>query len=262
MPEKRRFTSLAGLLVVWLAAGMAPLTWAAVDFSPAVNYEVIGNTNSLAVADFNGDGNLDLVTANVGNNVSVLLGNGNGTFGTATSFSIGAAPVVSYPEEVAVGDFNGDGKPDLVTANPGSNNVSVLLGNGGGAFGAAMNFSVGRYPFSVAVGDFNGDGKLDLVTANANGNNVSVLLGNGNGTFGAAANFSVGVNPAWVAMGDFSGDGKLDLVTANHLGNNVSVLLGNGNGTFGPATNFSVGTSPYWVGGATSMGMASSTWRR
>ena len=91
-------------------------------------------------------------------------------FQTATSFGVG-----SNPQSVAVGDFNGDGKPDLATANVGSNEVSVLLGSGSGGFGPATNFGVGDGPFSVAVGDFNGDGKPDLAVANNGSDNVSVL---------------------------------------------------------------------------------------
>ena len=113
------------------------------------------------MADFNGDGKSDLVTANwSGNTASVLLGNGNGTFQAKQSFGTGSEPHV-----VAVADFNGDGKSDLVTADYGDNTASVLLGNGNGTFQAKQAFGTGAGPESVAVGDFNGDGKSDLVTA-------------------------------------------------------------------------------------------------
>ena len=166
----------------------------------------------VAAGLFNGDTNLDLVVANgSGNSVSVLLGNGDGTFGPVVNYSVG-----SYPYSVAVGDVNGDGKMDLVVANYSGNSVSVLLGNGDGTFGPAVNYGVGSNPYSVAVGDFNWDGRLDVVTANISGNSVSVLLGNGDGTFGPAAIFGVGSNPYWVAVGDVNGDGRLDVVTANY----------------------------------------------
>jgi Ca2+-binding RTX toxin-like protein len=160
-------------------------------------------------------------------------------FSAATNFTVG---ILSF--SVTVGDFNSDGKSDLVTANVGSNNVSVLLGTGTGSFGPATNLTVGSLPFSVTVGDFNGDGRSDLATANRNSSNVSVLLGTGTGSFGTPTNFSVGSSPWSVTVGDFNGDGKSDLATANRYGNNVSVLLGNGTGSFGTATNFSVGNGP------------------
>jgi hypothetical protein len=163
-------------------------------------------------------------------------------FTAATNFEAG-----DRPRSVAVGDFNGDGRRDLVVANEISVNVSILLGNGNGTFGAATNFAVGTGPQSVAVGDFNGDGKQDLAVANQLSNNVSILLGNGNGTFGAATNFAAGTGPLSVAVGDFNGDGKQDLATANQFSGNVSILLGNGNGTFGAATNFGAGSAPFSV---------------
>src|SRR5581483_10570988 len=157
----------------------------------------------------------------------------------AASYAVG-----SFPYSVAVGDFNGDGKPDLVTANNESNNVSVLLGNGDGTFQPHQDYAVGSFPYSVAVGDFNGDGKQDLATAANNGypnGAVSVLLGNGDGTFQPYQDYAVGFNPQSVAAGDFNGDGKLDLATANSQSNYVSVLLGNGDGTFQNQRTFPLG---------------------
>jgi FG-GAP-like repeat len=139
---------------------------------------------------------------------------------------------------VAVGDFNGDGKLDLAVANNGSNNVSVLLGNGDGTFQPALNFTVGSNPSSVAVADFNGDGKPDLAVANNDGNNVSILLGNGTGTFQAAVSYGVESGPISMAVADFNGDGKLDLAVASDGNNTVSILLGNGDGTLQPAALF------------------------
>src|SRR5262250_2101754 len=163
-------------------------------FQEAINFGSGGNVASfVAVGDFNGDGVQDLVVANYGDfdsgNVSVLLGNGDGTFQTARSLGAG-----SNPSSIAVGDFNRDGIQDLAVANNGFgfNNVSVLLGNGDGTFQAAVNFGAGNNPFYIAVGDFNGDGVQDLAVAQLGffgSNNVSVLLGNGDGTFQAAVNF-------------------------------------------------------------------------
>ena len=160
---------------------------------------------------------------------------------TAVNYGVGTG---AEPDSVAVGDFNGDGIADLAVANSGTNNVSVLLGNGNGTFQSAVNYGAGSEPNSVAVGDFNGDGKLDLAVANYGANTVSVLLGNGNGTFQTAVSYGVGTNPYSVAVGDFNGDGIADLAVANYGTNNVSVLLGNGNGTFQTAMNTGVGTNP------------------
>ncbi|MEG4532165.1 DUF4347 domain-containing protein, partial [Microcoleus sp. D2_18a_D3] len=199
------------------------------------------NTWSVAVADFNNDGNSDLVTANnLTNNVSLLLGNGDGTFGTATYFGVGSSPYT-----VAVGDFNGDGDSDLATANRTSNNVSILPGNGNGTFGAATNLSVGSNPYFVLVGDFNKDGKSDFATANFGSSSVSIVLQNADGTFAPATNFTVGNSPNYIALGDFNGDNNPDLATSNEGGsNNVSILLGDGTGNFSAASNFGVGSQP------------------
>ena len=128
---------------------------------------------SVAVGDFNRDGKPDLAVANLGSaNVSVLLGYGNGVFGSTVNIAVG-----SNPRAVALGDFNGDGKTDLAVANFSSNNVSILPGQRDGTFGAAVNHAVGTNPYSLAAADFRGNGRRDLVTANVNSNNVSILLG-------------------------------------------------------------------------------------
>jgi len=155
-----------------------------------------------------------------------------------------------------VGDFNGDGRPDLAVTN-GANttsgavpgNLAVLLGNGDGTFQAARTIDVGITPAFVAVRDVNGDGRPDLAVANFRSNDVSVLLGNGDGTFQAPRNFDTGTGPLSIAVGDVNSDGQADLAVANfdfniRGPNTVSVLLGNGDGTFQAAQAFSVGTNP------------------
>ena len=158
------------------------------DFKQAAKFDTGGNSVFVAAGDLNGDGDLDLVTANgESNSVSVLLGKADGTVQTAVTF-----PTGDHPSSVVVGDLNGDGDLDLVTANTGSNSVSVLLGKGDGDLQPAVTFDTGGdsdAPLSAAVGDLNGDGALDLVTANRGSNNVSVLLGNGNGDFQPAVTF-------------------------------------------------------------------------
>ena len=154
------------------------------------------------------------------------------------------APVAAGtgPGSAAVGDFNGDGKQDLVVTNFSSNTASIILGDGAGHFGAATSFTTGAgtNPNSVAVGDFNGDGKQDLAVANFNSFNVSILLGNGAGGFSAPTSFGVGADSVFVAVGDFNGDGRQDLALSFET-DYVSVMLGDGAGNFGASTNFSAG---------------------
>ena len=155
--------------------------------------------------------------------------------------------VGAYPKPIGTGDFNGDGKLDLAVANYGSNNVTILLGNGNGTFTlTASPAAAGSGPDAIAVGDFNRDGKLDLAVANAYDNNVTILLGNGDGTFTPSASSPpTGANPYAMAVGDFNEDGKLDLAVVNLGGGNVTILLGNGNGTFAPsASSPAVGRQP------------------
>jgi hypothetical protein len=195
---------------------------------------------AVAIADLNGDGKPDLVVANyLSNSVSVLLGNGNGTFQPQSAFATGSGPL-----SVAAADFNGDGKLDLVVGNYGSQSVSVLLGNGDGTFQSQTAFATGSFPTSVQATDLNGDGKADVVVADLGSNKVSVLLGNGDGTFQSQSVFATGATPRSVAVADFNGDGKPDLVVANDNSRNVSVLLGNGNGTFQSQVTFATGTLP------------------
>ncbi|WP_157626969.1 T9SS type A sorting domain-containing protein [Spirosoma luteum] len=175
-----------------------------------------------------------------------LLLTGLSNVGWGQCFNATAVPSGgNFPHSVALGDFNSDGRADLATPNAGSNNVSVLLGNGSGGFGAPTSFAVGDDPESIATGDFNSDGRADLAVANVRSNNVSVLLGNGTGGFGAATNFAVGIGPQSVAVGDFNGDGRPDLAVAILNSDYVSVLLGIGSGNFSAPTNFSVGMKPY-----------------
>jgi hypothetical protein len=183
----------------------------------------------VAIADLNDDGKPDLAVTNyISNTVSVLRGNGDGSFGVKSDYATG-----SVPFSVAIGDLNGDGKPDLAVANNGSNTVSVLLGNGDGSFGAKTDYATGSAPYSVAIGDLNGDGKPDLTVANYNSITVSVLLGNGDGNFSAKTDFIAGTNPISVAIADLNDDGKPDLAVANYGSNTVSVLINTGVSTTG-----------------------------
>ncbi len=198
----------------------------------------------MAVGDFNADQKLDLVAVNGGaSTVSVVLGNGDGTFQAAKNFAVGQQD----PRGVAVADLNGDGKLDVVVANHNgalNNTVSVLLGNGDGTLQAAHDFTADAGPMSVVLADFNGDGKLDIATANRDTSDVSILLGNGDGTFQATTNIGVGLLPITIAVADFNQDGKLDLITGNSANSNVAVLLGKGDSTFQPPVFYGADTSP------------------
>jgi hypothetical protein len=184
------------------------------DFASPVNFDVGSAPRSVQVADLRGNGIRDLVTANFGNDsISVVLGNGDGTFQPALNIAVGRRPLA-----VAVADFDGDQIPDLVVANSADDTASVLLGNGDGTFHLAGNFAVGPNPIAVAVGDFNGDRKPDIVTANLGrtgmpGDTVSVLLGNGDGTFQAPRTFPAGRSPT--DLSSFSRFSPLSLAVAD-----------------------------------------------
>lgn len=238
-------------------------------FQTAVNYPAGFYPASVALADVNGDGRLDLVVADACQSsvcgdhgaVSVLLGNGDGSFQNAVIYDAGGMST----DSVAVADVNGDGKPDIVIANlcatsvcSNDGSVGVLLGNGDGTFRSVVTYdSGGSRSSSVAVADVNGDGKPDVVVANiclagseCGAGTVAVLLGNGDGTFKSPVTYQPGgYYPVSVAVADLNADGKPDLaVASNSFANNecdggpVSVLLGNGDGTFQTAV-------PYYASG-------------
>ena len=158
-------------------------------------------------------------------------------FGSPAAFSVGTGAFAPIS-----GDFNRDGKLDLVTAN--TNNFSLLLGTGNGGFAPAVNFGTGFPPQTAVTGDFNGDGKLDLIAAQINAGSLAVFLGDGAGGFAAPSSMLVNAEPFALAAGDFNGDGKLDLAAANFNENNISMLLGNGAGGFSMPVSFNTGNAP------------------
>lgn len=192
---------------------------------------------SVAVADFNGDGNLDLAIPSYGvssssSDVSILLGNGDGTFTDAPATTTAG----QLANNAAVADFNGDGNADLALSFPDANQIQVLLGHGDGTFAALTPINAGEV-YAVAAADLNGDGKADLIAIICATNSLSILLGNGDGTFRQGSTPNVGGCPSSVAVGDFNGDGIPDLAvvitpTTEATTGSVVILLGNGDGTF------------------------------
>lgn len=206
----------------------------------------------LAVGDFNGDGVPDIVATTPSNGgVTVLLGTGNGNFNAVNNPSSGTLPTANayVPgggcTDIAVGDFNKDGKLDIATGLAGVNSaalVAVLSGNGDGTFGPERLWGTADTPQSIAVGDFDGDGSLDWIAStgqinSANQGSVTVGLGRGDGTFLATESYIAGNGPSWAAEADFNKDGKLDVVVPNSPAQNISIFKGNGDGTLQPAVN-------------------------
>ncbi|MFI5455663.1 MAG: FG-GAP-like repeat-containing protein [Isosphaerales bacterium] len=204
-------------------------------FLPQEVFPVGQKPYSLVVADLNGDGKPDIIVANsASDTVSVLLNlggrNDHVNFAPQMTFPTGRQPF-----SVAVADINGDGVPDIITANAASNTVSVLVGNGNGTFRPQQTYAVGSRPYSVAVAGLNGDGKPDIVATNYGGDSVSVLLNNGDGTFGKQQTFATDLSPVQTVVADVNGDGRPDLVTVSNHDSATGVLLGKGDGTFEPA---------------------------
>jgi FG-GAP-like repeat len=262
MCAERRCTARL-VAVLLLACALSDSADATVEFGSVTTYPV--RATAVAVADLNGDGTPDLAVANVGNpdvgddgGVNILLGNGDGTFQAALNVTAGKNPV-----SIALGDFNGDGHPDVVVANrvipsSGAGTVSVLLGNGDGSFQKHVDYSfqgtgsaTGTGPVYVAIGDFNGDRRLDLAVKTYDGltgPSISVLLGNGDGTFQPHVDTVAAGTGGNVLVADFNRDGKVDLAAAGYFdGRAVAILQGNGDGTF---------QSPVGIGDSTAFGRA------
>src|SRR5581483_5487147 len=250
----RSHTAQKIALTLLLLTGLSSLAFAG-EFLPGTNFSLPADPDFVVALDFNGDGKIDLAVASgLADNVSILLGNGDGTFQSPVSYATQARPT-----GLAAGDLNGDGKVDLITANNSSMSVSVLLGNGNGTFGTANNIALPiADPYAVTLADFNGDGILDAAVSNnelANGQ-LLVMMGVGDGTFLTPLTYTTrGSYSDGVAAGDFNNDGHLDLAVTNYCYNkvctnsqgSVSIFLNNGDGTFASAQDHPAGALAFGV---------------
>ena len=214
-------------------------------FAAPVRYPAGTHPTAVALADFNGDGSLDVAVANLDSmNVSVLPGRGDGTLSPAVSTTTGPRPTL-----LAIADFNADGRPDLAVPYEGfpdfepTGGLSILIGRGDGTF-SLSGADAGPAPSGAATGDFDGDGHQDVAVGDALNESALVLLGMGDGTFAAPRRFHAGHGPIFVVAADVDADGFLDLITIDAL-NEAILLIGAGDGSFGPEIHLLAGVAPF-----------------
>lgn len=199
-------------------------------FSVASNFNAGINPTSLITGDFNNDSKIDIASGkSYPGGAFVVLGSGNGSFpmSSYSYYDLGAGVM----SKIASGDFNSDGNIDLVTANQGSNDISVFMGSATGTFSQTSNGNIGPPIAVINTGDFNNDGKIDIAVSKYNG--LGIILGYGNGLFdyNTVYYYTSGAGANTIANADFNNDGKLDLVSVNGL-NNISILINSDNGTY------------------------------
>ena len=225
------------------------------SFVPQTPVLVASSPYSVVAGRFNGDSNYDLAVVNsASNNISILLGNGDGTFASATNFPVGPDPI-----SAAVGDINNDGFQDIVVANFGgffSGSVSVLLGNGSGAFITGTTIRTRTQPSFVLLTELNGDTKLDLVVANFGSDSVSTYFGRGDGTFALNQNIATAAGPVAVATADVVGqDGIRDLIVADYNADSITTCMGSAAGSFSAChTDLGNGPNPISLAAADFLG--------
>ncbi|CAF0810793.1 unnamed protein product [Adineta steineri] len=198
---------------------------------------------SLAIADMNNDGQLDIIVANFqSNTISILYAFGYELFGSPTKYLTDDG---SQPNSVAISDINNDGSLDILVANYGTDNIGIFLGYNNGKFNTMITYSleVGSKPFFINVGHFDNDNISDIVVSNSETDNIVILSHYNNGTFTTITNYSTGTRsrPYTIAIGDLNNDNQLDLAITNSGTNNILLLFGCGNGTFTNATSYPLG---------------------
>lgn len=241
------------LLAVGVPLAFAPGASAAtpINLGPERTYRTGDLPYSVETADLNGDGVLDIVSPNTkSHDITVLLGEGDGTFAPGRTF-----PGGDDPRTAVTGDFDEDGRVDVAVSNVFANGVSVLRGDGRGGLGRPVRHAVGEQPRTLITDDLDLDGHADLAVVNRRDDTISVLLGRGDGSFAPATSLPAGDRLAEGGDGDaydlasldVNRDGTPDLAVANRASNNLSLLIGKGDGTFRPGAIYAAGTTPYDV---------------
>ena len=217
-------------------------------FKAGVDYGTGGGPYDLRIGDLDGDGDNDVaVGSDAGHAIWVHWNTGTGNLSSTKSIDVTTISQwgATSPSGVALGDFNGDGKPDIACANTNGSNASVIINQGGGNFAQPVHLAVGAQPFAIEVADVSADGKLDLIVANRYSHDLSILLGDGAGGFGSQKKYATGQTPMWrMRVVDLDGDGDADVVVPNFLSNSVSILSNNGDGTFAAKKDYAVGSKP------------------
>lgn len=237
----RRRTILPAFLAVAYVLRAGPAFAAIPTFGEPEHYGAGSHPRYVTAADLDGDGNLDLATANYSSgNVSILLNEGDGTFAAAVNYGAG-----SGPSALAFADFDGDGDLDLAVTNYFADAVSFLWNNGDGTFVLGGDrVATGDGPWSVVISDLDGDGDQDLAVSNSNTTTISVFSNNGDGTFAAGVTYAVQNVPSSISANDFDGDGDKDLAVTNYFSANVSILLNRGDGSFEAAASYDLEVWP------------------
>ncbi|MBN1212567.1 MAG: VCBS repeat-containing protein [candidate division Zixibacteria bacterium] len=197
------------------------------DFISDSAYAVGSEPYGVYSADMDNDGDVDIVSLDLRDVLTVLFNDGNGVF------TVDTVQEASYrTSHVTVADLNGDLLPDIASSASDSSRIEIHFNAGGGNFAPVVRYSVGASPYGICAADLNGDGHIDLATSNYSGNNVSVLINHGNGTFPVHMEYAAGTGTHGISYGDLDNDGDLDLVTGCWSNPYVYVSLNNGNGTF------------------------------